>query len=212
MHNNEIKRYFSRFLTFVGGVLPILFWLLLIYGFDEPCVAGVTVIAAIIHEAGHEGYVFFKCGLPYSVRGALSGFRIRRKEHFSYCEEIKLYFAGPFANFAAALTSLPFLCISRDYIGLFALINIATAVSNLLPVKGHDGYGIVKTYLEMKETPEIYFSILMAFSFVFVILLCFFSLYLMDRCDGGYWIYGIFIISLISEISNMLKSTKSEYR
>ncbi len=207
MHNNEFTGYFLRFLILIGGFLPILFWLSLIYGFDEPCAAGITVIAAVIHEAGHEAYLLLFGHMSFSLKGVLSGFRINNTARLGYKEEIKLYIAGPAANLIVSIIALPFLNIINDYGLLFVFINLATAFSNLLPIRGHDGYGIIKTCLEMKEYGNFAFKVLRTVSFISIAVLCLFSLYLMDRYDGGYWIYGIFLLSLISEMSDSVKNS-----
>ena len=71
--------------TFV--VLPIFFWLFLIFGFDEPSMALWTIIAAVIHESGHIIYIISKKKLRLNIRGVLSGFRIKTNSLLSYKEE-----------------------------------------------------------------------------------------------------------------------------
>ena len=36
-----------------NSFLPLLFWALIMFGFDAPYIAILTIISAIIHEAGH---------------------------------------------------------------------------------------------------------------------------------------------------------------
>ena len=203
MHINEIRERFYKALNAATLVLPVLFWTLVIYAFDEPLVAGLTVAAALIHESGHLLYSLVSGRKTY-LYGAFSGFRIRRTEHRSYGDEIMLYLSGALFNLLASLFVLP--CVSRSYYALlFLSLNLATAISNLLPIRGQDGYGILRTLLEMKSAGSSMHGLLNGASFVTTAFLSLLSLYLMQKCNGGYWIYSIFILSLFSEMGRTLK-------
>ena len=39
--------------TLSESILPIFFWVLMIFGMDVPYIAILTIIAAVIHEIGH---------------------------------------------------------------------------------------------------------------------------------------------------------------
>lgn len=195
MHNNEISRFFWRFLGFSSSFLSVLFWVLLIFGFDEPRYAAITVIAAVIHEAGHVFYHIYMGGGARTLRGRLGGLLLGKGVCRSYGEELTLYLCGPLANFIAALLAFLFL---RDDIGtLFSAVNIATGVSNLLPVQNYDGYGIIKSAMNLLGMEEEAIKILPTISLFFVCVISLLSLYLMDRFDGGYWIYAVFFTSLV---------------
>lgn len=210
MHINErVMLIFSV----IEKLLPIVFWLLFLYGFDEPAVAGLTLIAAVIHECGHEFYLLFKRGHTSSLRGSLTGFRISTTAGLSYFEEAMLYFCGPLANFIAAAFSYVFLCFGSEYTMLFSIINIASGLANLLPVEGYDGYGIIRAVLSHLNAGKSAYMLLSAISLTVIFTMCFVSLYLMDRLDSGYWIYAVFITALISKISfSLTKCTANPIR
>ncbi len=205
MHNNKFFHHFIRICNRFVLFLPALFWLLVIYGFDDPCIAGITVISAILHECGHISYLLLSGSGKANIRGDLSGFRIKKKAGASYLSDIRLFAAGPIANLSAALFALPALPFGK-YAGLWAVINIATALTNLLPIHGYDGYGILSSTIHMTNNEVFLFIILDRVSFTFTAFLTLTALYILVRVGASYWMAGIFIISLIKEVSRRLKS------
>ena len=187
----------------LGRILPLLFWIFIIFGFDTPSVAVLTLIAAVIHEGGHiltAGLFGVRRGAPL---GVMSGMRIRLFGCTSYRARILILLAGPFANIAAALFT-PFIPLPRDYLSLFAMLNIATALSNLLPSEGYDGYGALYALFESSGI-EWGLRLLPRLSLFVSVLLSFFSLYLIGRVGRGYWIFGVFFSSLIAKLSKSIE-------
>lgn len=207
MHITEFRTFVTKLWRFFNAVLPVLFWILLIFAFDEPCAAVLTALAALIHESGHLLYLLLTSGDGRLI-GVLSGFRIQIQRR-GYTDEIKLLLAGPLFNLIFAIIALFAVVLLGEYATLFSMLNLATAVSNLLPVRGHDGYGIIRAILDMKYAPAAFYNALGGVSFFLTALLSLISLYLMDRCDCGYWLYALFIAALISEINSRLKTTKN---
>ena len=200
MHNNEFSTFFWRISVFSVSFLSILFWIFVIFGFSEPCYAILTVIAAIVHEGGHVVFLYFKDKRRGALRGRLGGLILTEKQRLSYREEILLYASGPLANFAFAIAVLAFAHATKHdngYGAMLATVNVATGVSNLLPVAGYDGYGIIKNALCFTGHDDAAFLFLPKLSFAIVCAACFFALYLMDRFDGGYWIYSVFFTYLV---------------
>lgn len=185
-------------------ILPMFFWLFLIFGFDEPSIALPTVLAAIIHEAGHVTYIFFKKRLRPSIRSVLSGFRIKTTLPLSYDEEIGMYLAGPLAN----LIFFVLFSILSVYFGknlnFAAIINFATTMSNLLPIDGYDGYHALMTLIQKHELGDRLTRTLSHISSTLIFLFAVFSLYLIDRHNGGYWIFLIFFSSMVKCIRKSL--------
>ena len=202
-----MKKHYSiiRTLRSFLCVLPAFFWLFLGFGMEEPSMALATVLSAIIHEIGHIAYIFFVRRLLPCIRGDLSGFRIKSDTKSSHREKIMSYVAGPLANLFTCIIFLLISANAEDFAMFFATVNAATAISNLLPIIGYDGYGMLYTIIEAKSnnaTPlRLLFLTSMAFSFGFRII----SLYLIDRYGGGYWIFGIFIVMAIKHLSEELK-------
>ena len=191
----HFRERFMKILKLLISILPPLFWGLIIFGFEEPYIAILSIISAIIHECGH--IIFMeKSG---SMRAVLSGFRIKAASVVTYRQKILGYLGGPLANLILSLALIPF--SHSEYLRMLAILNLATAMSNLLPIEGYDGYGIVKTILEIKEDPSIDFTTLSCVSGGLILCFTLFSLYLMDRVGGGYWIFAIFFSFLIKIIS-----------
>ena len=208
MHINEKKRAFLRISSLFAKLFPILFWVLLIYGFDEPYAAGLTILSAAVHEGGHLLMLSTEKS-DGSLSGALSGMRIRTGHCRSYFGEIGVLLAGPFANLVFCLLGLTLMPVFGDYALHLALINLFTALSNLLPVRGHDGYRTIRFILEWKESPALFFSLLDALSFSLTAFFSLSALYFMEKYDAGYWVWALFTFAMLSEIKEGLGRTKN---
>ena len=140
-----LAQFFKRlFSTLTYQILPTVFWLAVIWGFDKPYVACLTLLSALLHEIGHLiaiNHYSKKYSLPH---GRLFGFKITKGAMLAYGEEAIVYAAGPLANFTAALFTIPLLSLWGEYACLLFYINLCTAISNLLPCEGYDGYGIAR--------------------------------------------------------------------
>ena len=201
MHIHKFFRLILRFSRFITLFLPSLFWLLLVYGFDETYIAGATVLVAVVHECGHEAYFFFRQGKASDLRSSLSGFRIKKASNTSYLADTAIYAAGPAANIITGALSLLAVPFSYGYAELFALVNLVTAFSNLLPIEGYDGYGIINSLLHHFGKEERFLPALDGISFSLISSLTFISLYIVTRVGDSYWMAGLFLISLIREVS-----------
>jgi Zn-dependent protease len=177
-----------KLLKLIQSILPPIFWGLVIFGFEEPSLAVITLLCALIHELGH--FIFTPCEIK--IRGVVSGFRIKPQGMLSYPSKLISYTGGPMANLVIALLCFSLYPLLGEYIRLFAILNTVTALTNLMPIEGYDGYGIIVTLLEMKDAGAICFDILRWVNRSVVMLTCIFSLYLIDRIDGGYWIFALF--------------------
>lgn len=201
-------KLYKLFTKLVTEILPLLFWILLIFGFDKVYMATLTIISAVIHEAGHYiAIILLKCDTGAPV-GHISGFRIRQKQITSYTKNIIIFAAGPFSNFLFTLILLPFVFADRYFLTA-CIINFATALSNLLPIKGYDGFSILSEFLKSRSC-DGGIRLLSAVSFALSAVLLFLSLYMMYFYNEGYWIFGIFLANLMSEMSYKLNLTVCE--
>ena len=177
--------------------------------FDTPAMTVMTVLAAALHEIGHiAAAVAVGCGdvsLPYA---ALTGLRILPPRLMSYKNEIIIALGGPAANLAVFVLLIPFL--ANDYVFAFAVINLLTAVSNLLPVGGYDGYRAVRGLLITRMDPDTADTIMCAVSLSCSSVAVFISLFLMMRIGEGYWLFAIFFAVLLKEAFKMQKRVKSK--
>ena len=193
---------FARFLEVAGAVLSVFFWIFLLFGFDDTSTASLTVVAALIHELGHEVGLVLIGKPPRLPRARLHGFKINARVVLSYKDEILVCAAGPLANLTACLIGALF---SSEYVRLFSAVNLITALSNLLPLRSYDGYRIISAALA-EHGWEAGRRILDALSFFIATVATFVSLYFIDRLDVGYWIFGVFFIFLIKEIKNSINA------
>lgn len=185
------------------SILPVFFWVFLIFGFEEPCIAIISIVAALVHEGGHILYILWRRG-RLNFKGVLSGFRIKPKEALTYSEEIMTYAAGPLTNLTFFLLFSFLAPAFGSLMWEIAIINFATAVSNLMPIEGYDGYGVIRAYLEGKNKAYLARCVLKRISSALTFFLCIISLYMIDRMGGGYWIFGVFFISTIKCIKDDL--------
>ncbi len=182
-----------------GSILPMLFWLTLIFGFDAPYVAILTVICAVIHEVGHYIAILMLSSKASRLRGHISGFRIKLNTKLTYKNEILILIAGPASNIAIFLILIPFSCNIGEYLRLFSFLNLVTGISNLLPVEGYDGYEALYSLFQAIGNEGL-IRRLNEFSFLFSSCATFFSLYLIDRFGEGYWIFGLFFVTTLSKL------------
>ncbi len=182
--------------------LPTVFWGLLIYGFDAPYMANITILSIIIHEVGHVLSLFL-LRKEQNIRGVINGIRLSPKQSLSYREELLVALGGPLVNIIVGglLLALPF---SKEYIKAFAVMNLLTALSNLLPTQGSDGYRIIKSALALIFGREYFFALDIV-SIVISILITLSALFLMLKIGEGYWIYCLFLYNSLSILENLRK-------
>ena len=198
------KNAFIKTIELLCSMLPALFWGLMIFGFEEVSTAIATLLSALIHECGHIAYILFIDKSGFGFKGVLSGFRIKAHAPISYDEEIGRYLAGPMANIITFVIAVLLGKIAGNFFVTLAAISLATAISNLLPIRGYDGYGIIRAIIEKREICSLAIKALGWVSSSLIFTLCILSLYLIDRHGGGYWIFAVFFISMIKEFAEGL--------
>lgn len=182
------------------SILPMIFWVSIIFGFDAPYVAVLTIISAVIHELGHYAAIAYFTKENAKVRPHASGFRIKRSSQLSYGKEIAILLAGPIANLVLFFLSIPLGNSFEGYAKIFGYINLATGLSNLLPFEGYDGYGAARYTLGYFGKEEL-IRHLEAFSFILGVAATFVALHLIDRFSEGYWIFGLFFFATLSKLA-----------
>jgi Zn-dependent protease len=190
--------------------LPIIFWISVVLSFDEAPIAMLTITCALIHEMGHILFLLLFSNKNFTLNGVCSGFRIGTSSPYSYKEELFLYLSGPLMNIICAVFSLLLHPVYADFKTVFFALNLATALSNLLPIEGYDGYGALRCLFLLTEKNGISDVYLPRLSFFTLLLLAVSSLYLIDRFGEGYWIFFLFSASLIKKLNFELKKEKNE--
>ena len=194
-----------NFVQKIYRLLPFLFWVAIIFGFNSPWVGILTLIAAGIHELGHCFALMIMKKAYKAPRGVVSGLRIHTGL-LSYKEDFIVYLSGPLANFIcwAVCRCLPFAV--GEYTVTFSLLNLMTGMSNLLVVRGYDGYGIVSSLFNIRASEGCGYEILRWCSILSLGFSVVFSLYLCYCCGEGLWIYCIFIYSLFCELEEVRRA------
>lgn len=198
MQNNKtsVLRKIADKLT---RVLPFLFWALLLLGFDKPSVACLTAAAALLHEAAHAIFAFYLGG--YTLRARTYGFALTPKRTLSYREEIAVAAAGPAANIAVFVLLAPLAARFGGGIAAFGILNLLTALSNLLPIRSYDGYRIIDAASKTVLKPELAERIMNVLSTSLLFILTVLSLYLVLRLDTGYFPTVTLLFLLIKNLS-----------
>ena len=200
-----------RALLTLEKILPIILGVLLLFGFDLTYAAILTLIAALIHESAHITALFIiNRDKTSKLEGHLFGIRLKA-DNLSYKQELFSAACGPLINLLLGSicylprVSLPFF----DYLSAFGTINFATAITNLLPIEGYDGYRILRCILMIKARDSYLIDTsLYWLSIAVASILCLFSLYFLLKIGEGYWIFAIFFFVLLSLIAKRLKTTK----
>ena len=113
---------------------------------------------------------------------------------------------GPLLNLVLGIP-LMLLFGEFDYLFTFGLLNVMTAVSNLLPIEGYDGYKIFSFLLCSCKCEQKYEGTLLTLSFIFSACLALFALYLILVLGEGYWTFAIFFTSFLSSLYKKKKHT-----
>lgn len=183
------------------NLLCVFFWILIIYGFDTPYIATLTITSALSHELGHViALRHFGKESPMGARACgpkIQGGRV------SYGERVLVCLAGPGANLFLALLTLPF-AMQNGYAATFAALNLLTAISNLMPLRGTDGYNALQSLI-LKHSEGGSTAALDTLSFILTLIAAFASFYLVMRIGSGYWACGILLISLAKELESLKK-------
>ncbi len=208
MNQKSIKQKITSIFALILNILPVIFWLCLIYSFDELMGASITVISLLIHEIGHLLCIYIFTGKINLPRGDITGLRLYKKKTNSYKFDIALYSAGVISNIFAAILMLPFKEALGDFALLFITINFATAISNLLPIEGYDGYRIITLFFSYYSIGKTGYTILEIITFSFVFLMSITSLFFVYTFGNGYWIMAIFLGTTVSKLKNWLGKSK----
>lgn len=189
------------------SLLPLCFWLMVMLSFDDLSICILTILSASLHELSHIGaYAFIKRGEISFPRAVLNGLKLYTGTGLSYYEELIITLSGPLANILVFLLCLPFFK-SSDYIFTFGITNLLCGLTNLIPIKGYDGYGILYALVMARlHTGEN--EILELVSLLFSALITLISSVAIFIIGEGYWLFIVFFIHLLKEIIKLHSQDK----
>lgn len=181
-------------------ILPALFWLTLMLAFDSVYICVITCICAAAHEVGHIGAaIAVRHGGVSISKATLTGLKIHTGGILSYKEELIIASGGPIANLVFFLFCLPFFDMNEYFVAL-GVINLLTAFSNLIPIRGYDGYRIIGSALSLFDMKWRVDDIMSALTVAFSAAATLISLVLLMLVGEGYWFFAIFFAVLLKEI------------
>ena len=193
----QVNVTLKRGLSLALSLLPALFWILLTLAFDLPYIAHLSLLAALIHELFHI-LAFSLLSSRCTLRFSFSGMRLSGSRTLSYLEEMLVALAGPLGNLLLfVLFSLIF--GREEYLFIFGIINLFSALLNLLPIESLDGYRIADC-LFARAGLRGFGTALSSLSLALLSLLSLGALYLMRTVGTGYWIYFLFSFYLIKSV------------
>lgn len=204
MHFN--KGLFLRLGELLSKLLTMIFLVSILYGFDSAAVVHLTLIASFVHECGHIlAAKLTRCGTSLPS-GRLLGLRIKVDKHASYKQQLAVLLGGPLANILASLLSFLVFGIHSEYMRLFSVLNMTTALSNLMPLDGFDGYRLLMLAAESHNS-EALLRITDQVSYVFSAAATVISLYFLYRLDSGYWFFILFFTLFITKTAKFSKKS-----
>lgn len=151
--------------------LSVLFYL-------SPEIVFPFLLAAAVHELAHIGVLFLLKKPPDHLTVGFTGARLDAPS-LSYREEQLAAAAGPLGSLLLGLL-LP----CAPTIGLYSLI---LGLINLLPLRGLDGWRILKAGLLLRFSPHKAQRLLLLSSLIVSVLLFFFSVFAARRFCLGLW-------------------------
>lgn len=168
---------------------------------NNPLFAISAIITIALHEMGHI-YAAKLIGVNFSeFTLSVFGAALRPENTlFSYADEIFVCIGGPFINFITFTLLIPlFFITSSSFILYVALSSLMLGALNLIPVKDMDGGRILLALLCLILSPSRAHKILTAISFFSIVILWFFSVYLMLIASFGLSSF-VFSLTLFSKI------------
>ena len=197
-------------LIFFEKTLTLIFWVLIIFGFDLAYTGVLTILAALIHELGHFiAIVLFSRKQKSKISPSLLGFRIDAGR-LTYKEEFFVALGGPLINLAVGIFFIlvPDFRGMGDYFTVFGILNLLTMVSNLLPIESYDGYKILTSLIALFAKNIIKWENLLYWvSFCFCCTTTFFALYIVLKLGEGYWFFLVFFSFTLMSVIKRQKRT-----
>lgn len=211
MNKRKICDITSSLFSLVLAILPVVFWSCLIYSFDEVMGASITILAMLIHEFGHLACIFVATGRWRIPKGKFNGLCISDTGCKSYRHQMINYAAGIIMNLLWAIFATLFWKNKCEYRELFITINIATAISNLLPIDGYDGYRLLQSAIDFFGLGFGAYVALEITSFIFTAAMCIFSLFLVYTFGNGYWFMAIFLFATVNKLQKWQNHQNSRF-
>ena len=188
----------TKFTESALSLLPCLAWLLPLIICEPLSSVFALISSSLMHEAGHILAFFITSSGKPNLEGRPFGFILMPSRSLSYKSELIIALFGPLFNllfgFALLFFSLPSPSDAEYY---FIILNIMTALYNLLPISFLDGGRILFSLSALifplyvaEKTRELV-------SFLFLLALLFLSLWLIMMKGVGYTLFftaGLFML------------------
>ncbi len=193
-----------RLLCRAERVCLTLVWLLFLLSFHTPPLAMLTLLCALLHELGHIGAAHLIGRHVRAPQRRLNGLLLPLSGPLSYRQEMLVAAAGPLANGLTALVCLALRPLGRAFFDAFATLSLMTGAANLLPVAGYDGERMLRCLLSLRRDAGVAHRVCSALSLGLSAVLTLLSLYVMLRVGGGFWVCGVFFVTLLVHMHKRL--------
>lgn len=161
----------------------------------------LTLGGAVLHELGHTAVMVLLGGKPSEVDIRAFGARIKTGgKDLSYKGEIAVAAAGPAVSFLLwAVFWAAFLHGGKEIYMSCALVNLALALFNLLPIADLDGGRILENFLMLFFSQKTVYAVCLAVSAVFLLPVGFAGFYMLingyfDFSALAVFFYLIFLV------------------
>lgn len=184
----------------IGFAFFCVLTILLCFDFREEI--KLALLFSVLHEAGHLTAILCLKQRPKLVSFGLFGMTIVEGSttDYNYRQELITALSGPAVNLAFAALFLIFYHTfeTSAFLKCFA-INAAIALFNLMPVFSLDGGRALEALLKAKISPQNADRIMKLVSFVFVVLIDCFGIYVLIKSEYNFTllIIGIYLTVLI---------------
>lgn len=196
---------YRRFFVFSDKLcrfLFLFFLVLILYGSDSMAFAHLSLICAVIHETAHVMAGVLTEARFKAPRGAYDGLRLPleliKSSRFS---ELIIISAGPASNLLCAF----FMLSESAYLYEFGAISLISALANLIPCHGNDGYRILNVLLS-KDADNRHSLALDYLSLFNSATILFFSLFMSYRTGCALWLSSVYLIYTLLELEKTRKA------
>ncbi|MBR5139885.1 MAG: hypothetical protein IKV16_02405 [Clostridia bacterium] len=196
---------YRRFFAFSDKLcrfLFLLFLILILYGSDSIAFAHLSIICAGIHELAHVVTAVIVEAKIKAPRTAYDGLRLHLELiKSSRLSELLIILSGPASNLFCAL----FMLSESTYLIEFGAISLITALANLLPCHGNDGYRILNILLSRNSDGRNSVALDYLSLFNSAVIL-FFSLFMSYRTGSALWLSSVYLIYTLLELEKVRKA------
>lgn len=179
-------------LSFSGALMAVALF------FTHSYLSISALVASFLHELGHIAAARL-CKIPLKeLRLGIFGAALTPTSAiYSYKKEILLAISGPLVNILSGIFMILFFDVGSGFLELFTEASLFLGVLNLLPITDFDGGRVLFCLISYEFSPKVAFTVLKTTSFILVLSLWIFSVYLLLRLSStlSLFVFSVFLFS-----------------